>query len=199
MSLLIYLASDCPLQERQSPHNRSMSIHEALSLGVEIPDILDIDKLDKDNPHMLLWSDSYSQNAETGGLQDNLFDDDFSILPMEKWEDILSEKKYCASLEWPTYTKGRAQMLISYIKEHLKHSPQIELWHILMGRSYPPPKIKKTMVHIKDLDETTIQNLYEGTAEDAEQIASQVRLPRDWAYEEDEMERSIQYCLLISR
>ncbi len=38
-----------------------------------------------------------------------------------------TDKKNCASLEW-AYNDQNAEVLIGYIKEHLKICPRIELW-----------------------------------------------------------------------
>ena len=156
MSALIYFASDAPLKEWESPHNRMMSVNEALAAGIEIPDILDLDAVDKDDPHMLLWSDSYVKKEDTGILEDSGFDDDISIRAMEKSEDLLTEKNYCACLEWPGFTKGRAQRLITYIREHLTSAQEIELWHIWMGSSYPPPQIQKSYIRLEELQTDAI-------------------------------------------
>lgn len=198
MSALIYFASNNHLKKITSPHHKTMSVNEALRLGIEIPDMLNLDQIDKDEPDMLLWSDSYVKNEETEMYEDSGFDDDISITPMNgKTEDILTEKKYCASLSWPGYTKGRAQQLIAYIKEHLKYSPEIELWHIWMGKSYPTPDIKKTYIRIEDLDTEAIKKLYECSVWETESIACHVQVPHDWNIAEDEMNRDIHYCYVI--
>lgn len=85
MSALIYLASDTNLKEVKSPHNKTMSVNEALALGIEIPDILNSQAIDKDKPDMILWTDSYTESKEGGLLVDSGFADDISILQMKKW------------------------------------------------------------------------------------------------------------------
>ena len=39
-----------------------------------------------------------------------------------------TDKKNCASIEW-NYNEENAEVLISYIKDHLKMCPRIELWN----------------------------------------------------------------------
>lgn len=200
MSALIYLASDTPLEELKSPHNRTMSVREALALGIELPDILNPDEIDRDDPDMLLWSDSYTENPETGILEDCGFDDDISILAMEgKTEDILTEKKYCASLQWPAYTKGRAERLITYIRDHLANASQIELWHIWMGQSYPPPRIHKTFIRMEELDTEAVRKLYECGVGELEPMAGRVRIEKEWNTACEELERDVYYCYVIYR
>lgn len=199
MSLLIYLASDTPLKERKSPHSRTMSVNEALLLGIKIPDILNTDDIDKDDPNMLFWTDSYTENKENGILEDSGFADDISIIKMdEKTDDIRTEKKYCAALEWPNYTYDRAQYLIAYIKEHLQHASEIELWHIWIGQSYPPPQIQKKHIRMEELTASDIKKLIEYTVYEPKQMTGYANIPRDWGIADDEIEQDVHYCYVIS-
>ena len=43
-----------------------------------------------------------------------------------------TDKKNCAHIEW-NYNEANAEVLISYIKEHLKICPRIELWNTMQG------------------------------------------------------------------
>lgn len=201
MSALIYFASDYPLQQLKSPHNRTMSVNEALAAGIKVPDILDLNSIDKDDPSMLLWSDSYITHEDTGIMKDSGFDDDISVFSIEKTEDIFTAKKYCAALEWPGYTKGRAQKLIAYIGEHLKYTKEIELWHIWMGNSYPPPQIQKTYIRLEDLHAGDIENLYVSKAGQRQpgDRYRYVNIQPDEGITEDEIEREIHYCDVIQR
>lgn len=200
MSALIYLASDTPLEKLESPHNRTMSVREALALGRKLPDFLNPDTINIDDPDMLLWSDSYAENPDTGILEDCGFDDDISILPMDgKSEDILTEKKYCASLQWPAYTAGRAERLITYIRDHLAIATQIELWHIWMGNSYPPPRVQKTFIRMEDLDAGAVRKLYECSVGELEPVAGCVRIEKEWSTDSEELERDVHYCYVVDR
>ena len=105
MSALIYLAQDAPIPELKNPHYQALSVNEALERGVEVPDFLLKDGTDRDKPGVILWSDIDDCPDDSGP------DDDFAILPMEKTEDIFTEKQYCAMLEWQ-YTPGRAELVI---------------------------------------------------------------------------------------
>lgn len=108
MSALIYLASDTNLKEVKSPHNKTMSVNEALALGIEIPDILNSQAIDKDKPDMILWTDSYTESKEGGLLVDSGFADDISILPInEKMEDVRTKKQYCSMVECMSYKPKR--------------------------------------------------------------------------------------------
>ena len=53
MSAFFYFASDKPFKELLNPHEKIISINEAISLGAEIPDyVLELD-LDRDKTPML--------------------------------------------------------------------------------------------------------------------------------------------------
>ena len=72
-------------------------------------------------------------DTETGAAFDGDFDDDFALYPAECLSDVRTEKKYAVYLEWSYYTEGRANNMIEYIKENLKHTDEVELWHIWSG------------------------------------------------------------------
>lgn len=72
-------------------------------------------------------------NTETGVITDGDFDDDFALYPAECLSDVRTEKKYAVYLEWNYYTEGRAKNVIEYIEENLKHTDEVELWHIWSG------------------------------------------------------------------
>lgn len=131
MSSILYIASDMPLSARPNPHDRMVSVNEALAMGVtNLPSPLMADDFDKDLPEVLLVSDrKVSINVDTGVIEDGNLDDDFAIRPCPKEPGMLTSKQYCAELEW-RYTPGRANQLIEYLKNQLIHTHEIELWHI---------------------------------------------------------------------
>lgn len=155
MSSLIYLASDYPLEEVPNPHFKTMSVNEALTFGItDIPEFLLTPGFDRDKPDVILWSDI---DLDAGADQDNGFDDDFAIWTLDpSTEDIYTEKKYRVSLDW-RYSRGRAERVIQYVREHLKHTDELEIWHIWMGNG-DYPKIRKCTI---DLDEFVPDDLKE--------------------------------------
>ena len=198
MSVLIYLASDAPFLELKNPHYQALSVNEALARGVEVPDFLLEDETDRDKPDVVLWSD-IDLVIDGDELEDGGLDDDLAILPIEKSEDILTEKQYCAMLEWHKYTPGRAERVISYIREHLKHTPEVEIWHIWMGAAYPPPQIKRLRFSADALDVHVIEQLDALDVCSTTLAAGSWHLPKDWEATEEEMEISMQYCFEIVR
>ena len=151
MSALFYIASDYPLDEVSNPHYKTLSVNEALAVGMEgISEQLLEPGFDRDKPDVLLWSDTLDTENE--------LDDDFSIWPLDSsTEDVHSDKKYRACLEW-NYTKGRAEKVIQYIREHLTHTSELEIWHIWMGDGVYP-KIRKCTIALDDLTSDDLKEL----------------------------------------
>jgi len=151
MSALFYMASEYPLDEVFNPYYKTLSVNEALTIGMEgIPEQLLEPGFDRDKPDVLLWSDALVTESE--------LDDDFSIWPLDSsTEDIYTEKKYRACLEWE-YTSGRAEKIIQYIREHLTHTSELEIWHIWMGDGVYP-KIRKCTIALDDFTADDLKEL----------------------------------------
>lgn len=151
VSSIFYMASDYPLGEVSNPHYKILSVNEALAIGMEgIPEQLLEPGFDRDKPDVLLWSDTLDTENE--------LDDDFSIWLLDgSTEDIYTEKKYRACLEWE-YTSGRAEKIIQYIREHLTHTSELEIWHIWMGNGVYP-KIRKCTISIGELTPDDLKEL----------------------------------------
>lgn len=199
MSALLYLASDIPFPEVKNPHHQTMSIQEALAREIEVPEfLLQDEKTDQNDPAMLLFTDSFQIDTENGIWEDRAYDDDFSICPMEKSADILTQKEYCASVQWNRYTKGRAMRIIRYIREMLTHTPQVEIWNIWMGCSYPPPKIRKVKISVEELDADALERLVAFEIWKTKRV-TRPEIPREWGVQEDELEVCEQYCYEIVR
>ena len=61
------------------------------------------------------------------------FNENPSIMTIHTIDDLsevsnYTDKKNCATIEWK-YNEENAEILIDYIKEHLKICPRIELWN----------------------------------------------------------------------
>ena len=160
MSVLTYIASDYPLEERPNPHERLVSVNEALALGkTDIHDFLLAPGFDRDEPGVILWTDrDVVFDIDHGEIRDGGLDDDFSLLRAEGLDGIFTEKKHAVSLEWHCYTEGRAGMVIDYIRENLRHTDEAELWHIWMG-SGEKPLIRSRTIPISELVPEDIKTL----------------------------------------
>ena len=159
MSQLIYIASDAPLQEVKNPHYKTLSVNEALSMGLVVDEVFLRPGYNRDEPDVILWSDTeliIDTEAET--VDDGNFDDDFAILRLsDATDDIYTEKKYRTYIEWDC-TEGRAKNVIDYIRNHLEHTEEIELWNIWMGNE-DRPRIRKRTIPIHELTPDDVMEL----------------------------------------
>ena len=127
MSALTYIASNHPLPIIHNPHERMVSVNEAIALGkTNIHDCLLAPDFDRDKPGVMLVSDrEVVFNIDTGEIDDGALDDDFALLSAEGCDSIYTEKEYAVYLEWNYYTEGRAQRIIDYIKQM---NADVEAW-----------------------------------------------------------------------
>lgn len=179
MSQLLYLASDRPLAEIKNPHYKMLSVNEALTIGMEnIPEFMLEPEFDRNQPGVLLWSDTETAiDTETNTIDDGGLDDDFAILELDDIaEDIYTHKQYRVYIEW-NYSRGRAEKVISYIRSHLEQTDEIELWHAWLGNGANTQIVKYT-IQIEDL-----------TPEGLERID----------FLTDSNEASAQYCFTITK
>jgi len=58
MSYLTYIASDAPFKQVVNSHYKKLSINEALEIGMDIPEFLLESGVDRNEPDVLLWSDT---------------------------------------------------------------------------------------------------------------------------------------------
>ena len=158
MSYLTYLASDYPLEEVKNPHDRLLSVNEALALGVkDIPVEFLAPDFDRDKPEVLLCADRRVDVDLLGRVTDGDYDDDFCLTPFEEGEDVYTQKGYKVALGWHRFTRGRAEKIIEYIRENLRHTDEVELWRIWMGTD-ETPSIFVTTIPVNKL---TPQDIYE--------------------------------------
>lgn len=199
MSNLIYIAGNYPLREVKDPHIKTMSVNEALAAGVKGLDmLLQNEKLDRDEPGVILWMDEAAAREdgfEHTRNEPNILDDHFSISPFEKCEGILTEKTYCASLDWK-YTKGRAARVIAYINDYLKQTDEAEIWNIWMGNSYPPPLVKKIKVSANELTPELLEKI-DSIDRYQEPALYNKYVPNEWDVSEEELNPDTQYCFVI--
>lgn len=135
MSLMLYLASDAPLDTMQNPHFKRLSVNEALEMGItNIPDHLLDPGFDRDMPDVIMWSDiNIVIDTENGSFDDGGFDDDFEIYDMhDRYGPTESEKEFKVVIEC-SLTAGRAKNILEYIRVQLQRTDEIELWSIWLG------------------------------------------------------------------
>lgn len=98
-------------------------------------------------------------DIDKGIIDDGGADDNFFLLSFPDVQDY-TDKKYGVCLEW-TYTDGRAERILNYMKETLEKVESIEFWHVWIMDYYEyedTPVIHKRTISIKDM---TIQDIKE--------------------------------------
>lgn len=128
MSRIICFASDLPFKHRPNPHEKIMSVNQAIAGGVcNIPDFMLSEYFDKNKPGVIMIAD------REVNFNIDITDGDFAIIASDNIYVLRSDKKYFAVLEYHKLTQGRILPIIGYIKEHLKLTDEIEPWHIWLG------------------------------------------------------------------
>ena len=135
MSLMLFLASNAPLDTVQNPHFRRLSVNEALEMGItDIPEHMLAPGFGRDEPDVILWSDvNIVIDTENGIFDDGGYDDDFEIYDMDiRHGPTESLKDHRVVIEC-SLNLGRAEKILEYIKTQLEHTDEIELWSIWLG------------------------------------------------------------------
>ena len=107
-------------------------------------------------------------NVDEGTIFDGDADDNFFLHNFEDVKDY-TDKEYGVYLEWAYYTKGRARLLLEYIKGILENTESVEIWHVWLMDYYEydeRPIIKSetivfgelTVDDIKEIDNVDIWN-----------------------------------------
>ncbi|MBE6565394.1 MAG: hypothetical protein E7655_09015 [Ruminococcaceae bacterium] len=101
-------------------------------------------------------------SVEDGGADDNYFLTAFSDV------GFYTDRRYAVSLEWNA-TAGRAERLVTYIREALRETDAVELWHVWLGEFFEfedRPFLHRQTVsandltaeHIRQIDQAEIWN-----------------------------------------
>ena len=119
-------------------------------------------------------------------IDDGGADDNFFLLSFSDIGDYTG-KKHGVCLEW-NYTDGRAEKIVEYIKENLKKTEEVELWHVWLMDYYEyedSPVIHKRTISIEEM-----------TIRDIEEIDS----AEIWNKPDKQLPgRPSFYCLVITR
>ena len=98
-------------------------------------------------------------DIDNGIMDDGGADDNFFLLSFSDVQDY-TDKKYGVYLEW-NYTDGRAEKIVEYIKENLKKTEEVELWHVWLGNYYEYEDSSVIHKRTIKMDEMTIRDIYE--------------------------------------
>ena len=166
MSHIIFAAADNPLESRPNPHEKMLSVNEAIALGVKnIPSSLLESDFDRDKPNVVLVCDrNINIDLETDCIDDGDYDDDFAVWAPDLPHDLPTEKPFAAVLQWGRCTEGRALQFIEYLREQLKTSQEIELFSVWLSDEIVIEESAKlsinelTVSHIQKLEQHPIIN-----------------------------------------
>ena len=152
MSSMIYLSSDYPIPEIQNPHERSLSINEALELGLEVPEYLLKNGIDRNWKNAIHWADrSIHFDLDNGTIDDGDFDDDYAIIPIYPGRrDIHSAKKYQSRIEC-IWTLGRAKCVLAVIKQLLESTDEVEFWEFVQFLFFRQWETLRSYAHKKGI------------------------------------------------
>lgn len=158
MSSMTYISSDYPIPEILNPHERFLSINEALEMGLEIPEYLLKNSIDPNWKNAIHWSDrSIHIDLDNGTIDDGNFDDDYSVMSIRPGcRDIHSERKYQSQIEC-IWSISRAERILTLISELLENTDVVEFWHIYMDDGEKP----EIIYYNANVDEFTPQDLIE--------------------------------------
>ena len=160
LSVCTFIAADICLSEIRNPHYKTLSINEALDMGVEIGEELLIDEIYRNIPDVIFWSDyELIIDVDAGKVYDGDAADNFALLTMN---DTLQycDKPFGVYIEWYYFTEERANSIIEYIRNALLQTDSIEIWRVWLS-DYALPKIKTTTMNIKDLQTFHIKQIDE--------------------------------------
>ena len=159
MSMLYYLAADEPLDDLENPHEKVLSVNEAIHMGLYVPPEYMKEGIDREWK-MIDWWDRTVCYFGDGRIEDGDFDDDFSIKAFEIYDDIYTEKEFTSEFFIHRWTEGRLAQVKDYLKWQLQYMDEVEFWHIFMGQGKLP--VKRWCLPIDTLSMDHIQWLVRG-------------------------------------
>lgn len=121
----------------------------------------------------------------------------FMVTPMEKSEDILTTRQFCAKLTWDGYSDKSANEIAKYLKAHMHNTEELEIWHIWMGSAYPPPKVKRRLLPLSKLSGPLLKEIEHTDLWSNEPITYRGYLPADWGISIDELDPDVHMCYTI--
>ena len=99
-------------------------------------------------------------NIDDGTIYDGGADDNYFLIDFKE-VDLYTDKEYGVYIEWD-YTDGRAHNIIKYIKDVLKNTDSVELWHVWLMDVYDfeeSPVIFSSTISIDDLTVDDIKEI----------------------------------------
>lgn len=149
MSRLYYFASDSILEEQPNPYVKLLSVNQALEMGVEVNLEIFGEDFDKDKPNVILFCEDETQME---------YPNIFSINKINFFDDIGTTKQYCTALEW-NYSDNTVDVIIKYVREHMKISSELEIWSVWLGYG-DNPSMKKIKCKVDNLTVYKLKDIY---------------------------------------
>lgn len=146
MSLYRFFTSNLPLPEVNNEKILYLSVQDAVSMGINVPDsLLKSDAYKLDNSKVFLFCDKEEDlhEIEIHPISRNAFTDQFTQMP------------YLATLTGKV-NEGSVDKLAQYIlKQTAEPSAILELWHVWEGEDC---EVKAIMVHKEDQVVTALRD-----------------------------------------
>jgi len=137
MSHLMYLASDRAISPHPNPHERSLSVNQALEMGLEVPAHLLAPGIDRDWEGAVHWSDrSVHIDLDSGCVEDGDYADDFALLPLYPVADVHTSLPFRLEISC-RWTLDRANAILDYLRSQMEKGYQLELWSVYQGGGRP--------------------------------------------------------------
>ncbi len=100
-------------------------------------------------------------NIDDGTIYDGGTDDNYFLYSFADVQDY-TDKKYGVYLEW-LYAEGRAKQIVEYIKNALRNTTSVELWHVWLTGCYceyeDSPIIHRQTICVDELSAQHIQEI----------------------------------------
>lgn len=129
MSEFQFITSDRPLKEVENPYIEFLSINEAITKGIILPEMLADDE-DLDRDEKILMNVESEEHLDEIEIKRELYYAEENV-------EVYSKKLHVVELRW-RYSEKRAQQLLEYITDHLKTAEEVEIWKVWVDEQTEP-------------------------------------------------------------
>lgn len=152
MSTIYYFASEEKLEQLDNPYIQSLSVNQALQLGIQVDLECFDETLDCDEPDVIL----YCSDEQKFGYP--------SIYELQKedyYENIGTEKQFCVQLQADVRSNEVLTIVLEYIQKQKKRCQEIEVWNVWLGEYNIPHVVKRSFCKIEDVTVEKLKEFYE--------------------------------------
>lgn len=154
MSYLTYFAADKPLVERPNPFVETLSINEALKLGIEL-DLELLAEIDRDEPEVILFCEDEAKMS---------YPNIYHFEADDYLDELGTTKPFTVGVDHGELTTEDLGALADYARHALQDHLQIELWSVWLGSGDGVANVQRSAV----IGEVTAQRLAEFFEDPAE-------------------------------